>query len=181
MVWKLEETIKSIAPVCEKHQGNKDNIVTEQGLICLNKRIISEQQLYKGWESDFTGHTGIVDIDLEFFVNRRAANDNSRAIGYAYDLKTPGGTEVTHSLQVELIVSKKYAPEGKAHLATGTGTGRTLGMNFTVILASHPGSGVSWENETPPSYVALSPSLPRYNDMEEIDAQRAKSMNGAGQ
>ncbi|POR31123.1 Arrestin (Or S-antigen) [Tolypocladium paradoxum] len=203
LTWKLEETIKSIAPACDKHNasaqaatgsGNED----EKGIVRVEKRIIGEKQMYEGWKSDFSGHEGIVDINFDFFVNRYAVNNNSRVrvLAYAYDLKTASGTEVTHSLQIELIVSKKYAPEGKAHLATPTGTGRTLGMHFAVVMAGHPGGGVSWENEAPPVYEGVSPSPPRYNtgegvdhrglpteydDMRVIDAQRAMNMNGTGE
>ncbi|KAL3963419.1 hypothetical protein ACCO45_000423 [Purpureocillium lilacinum] len=180
VTWRLEETIKTVAPACDKHSPsapvvtlpNPTNLnahpeddehpdLTTRGVVRSETRVIGEKQLHEGWKSDYSGTDGTVDMEFDYC--------------YACDLRNAAdGTEVTHSLQIELIVSKEYAPEGKPHLAAQTGTGRILRMHFAVTMTEFPGMGDV--PPSPPSYTPpMSPLVPpiEYEDLEELFAQRA--------
>ncbi|GJN68049.1 hypothetical protein PLIIFM63780_001774 [Purpureocillium lilacinum] len=212
VTWRLEETIKTVAPACDKHSPsapvvtlpNPTNLnahpeddehpdLTTRGVVRSETRVIGEKQLHEGWKSDYSGTDGTVDMEFDYCVNQYAdagkhhQRGAPRELKYACDLRNAAdGTEVTHSLQIELIVSKEYAPEGKPHLAAQTGTGRILRMHFAVTMTEFPGMGVSWDNEAPPVYQDVPPSPPsytppmsplvppiEYEDLEELFAQRA--------
>ncbi|CEJ82357.1 hypothetical protein VHEMI02428 [[Torrubiella] hemipterigena] len=186
VTWRLEETIKTVAPACDKHllgaQVVQDDI---KGLLRSETRVIGEKQIQEGWKSDYSSHDGTVDMEIEFGVNQSVASRHgSKAAKYACDTKTADGTEVSHSLLVELIVSKEYAAEGKTHITTPTGTGRILRMHFGVVMTESPGLGVSWDNEAPPVYGEVPPSPPNYiiedcpidyEDLEALDSRRSSS------
>lgn len=167
VTWKLEETIKTIAPACDKHAVSATAIGDVRGLVRNEVRVIGEKQLHEGWKSDYSGHDGSVDMEIDYNVIQ--ARSSSGDLKYACDTKTADGTEVTHSLLLELIVSKEYAAEGKANHATPTGTGRILRMHFGVVLTEHSGLGVSWDNESPPIYEDVPPSPPAYPLESPID------------
>ncbi|KAJ6441544.1 4-coumarate--CoA ligase 3 [Purpureocillium lavendulum] len=214
VTWRLEETIKTVAPACDKHAPSAPVVtlpnpraadahpeddeaanadITTRGVVRSETRVIGEKQLHEGWKSDYSGADGTVDMEFDYCVNQYAdagkhhQRGAPRELKYACDLRNPAdGTEVTHSLQIELIVSKEYAPEGKPHLAAQTGTGRILRMHFAVTMTEFPGLGVSWDNEAPPVYQDVPPSPPsytppmsplppyfEYEDLEELYAQRA--------
>ncbi|RCI11018.1 hypothetical protein L249_5259 [Ophiocordyceps polyrhachis-furcata BCC 54312] len=146
--------------------------------ICrVSTRTLREKQLHNGWKSDFSGCDGTVDMEFNFGVP--VSKPHSREPTYACDTKTRDGTEVTHSLLIELIVSKEFAPEGKPQLATQTGTGRILRMHFAVVMTEFPGLGVSWDNEAPPVYQDVPPRPPgypyeppiEYDQLEALDAR----------
>lgn len=189
VTWKLEETIKTVSPACDKHTPalNSQDEESKKGIVRTETRILGEKQLHEGWKSDYSGNDGIVDLEFDYLVNQLRAHGKEPK--YACDLKTSDGTEVTHNLQIELIVSKEFAPEGKVHMAAQTGTGRILRMHFAVNLTEYPGLGVSWDNEAPPVYQDVPPSPPgypdereppiEYDDLEELDAQRAGSHPGS--
>lgn len=183
LTWKLEETIKTVAPACEKHNPGLAESANK-GLPRSETRVIGEKSLVDGWKSDYTGSDGIVDMEFEYCVNQ--LKQHSRELKYACDTKTKDGTEVTHSLLLELVVSKEYAQEGKAHISHQTGTGRILRMHFAVVLTDNGGMSVSWDNEAPPVYEDVPPSPPEYAedahpmeyvDLEEIIAARATAPN----
>ncbi|KAH0598106.1 hypothetical protein MHUMG1_04478 [Metarhizium humberi] len=193
VTWKLEETIKTIAPACDRHapassaaaaDADADN-EAKRGAPRTETRILGEKQLHEGWKSDYSGNDGTVDFEFDYAVNQ--PRTHGKEPRYACGLKTQDGTEVSHALHIELIVSKEFAPEGKTHLAAQTGTGRILRMHFAVNLTEYPGLGVSWDNEAPPVYQDVPPSPPaypaeppiEYDDLEELDAQRTGSTPGS--
>lgn len=169
VTWKLEETIKTVAPACERHAPAAGTVGDVKGTARNEVRVIGEKQLHEGWKSDYTGHDGSVDMELDYSVSQ--ARNHAGELKYACDTKTADGTEVSHSLLLELIVSKEYAPEGKADQATPTGTGRILRMHFGVVLTEHSGLGVSWDNESPPIYEDVPPSPPAYPLESPVDYQ----------
>lgn len=183
VTWKLEETIKTIAPACDRHLVTAGIVEGDlKGILRSETRVIGEKSMHDGWKSDYSGHDGTVDMEIDFSVNQMTSTRGSpKELKYVCDTKTEDGTEVTHSLLVELIVSKEYAQEGKTHQATPTGTGRILRMHFGVILTEYPGMGVSWDNEAPPIYEDVPPSPPcyvvdecpiDYEDLEPLYARR---------
>lgn len=181
VTWKLEEVTKTVAPACEKHAPHATPLDEEgkKGVSRTEVRLLGEKHLHEGWKSDFTGSDGTVDMEFEYQVNQRR---NKGELKYACDNKSRDGTEVTHSLLIELVVSKEYAPEGKPQLAAPTGTGRILRMHYGIVMTDHPGLGVSWDEEAPPVYQDVPPSPPGYQlpleppvdyeDLEWLDAQR---------
>lgn len=179
--WRLEETIKTVAPACEKHTpGGTADGTPKKGLPRQEVRMLGEKAHHEGWKADYSAADGTVDFEFDYFINQRKSH--GRDLKYACDTKSRDGTEITHSLLVELVVSKEYAPEGKPHLSAPTGTGRILRMHYGVVITDYPGLGVSWDNEAPPVYQDVPPSPPgypveggliEYEDLEPLDAQRA--------
>ncbi|KAG6014290.1 hypothetical protein E4U41_004881 [Claviceps citrina] len=202
--WKLEETIRTCAPACDKHAPAGATTTTtttttmdpesdhppsnkpSRSVVRTETRVLGEKQMLEGWKSDYSGSDGVVDFEFDYAVThfKTHARDPPR---FACDMQTDGGgddtgggTHISHALQIELIVSKEFAPEGKPQLATQTGTGRILRMHFAVSMTEYPGLGVSWDNEAPPVYQDVPPSPPgypseppiEYGQLEELDAQR---------
>lgn len=178
ITWRLEETIKTVAPGCDRHVPSITAEPEKKSLLRNEIRLLGEKHMHEGWKSDYSGSDGTVDMEFDYSVNQH--RPHNRESKYACDVKTKDGTEVTHSLQIELVVSKEYAPEGKPQMATQTGTGRILRMHYAVVLTDHPGMGVSWDNEAPPVYQDVPPSPPgypnpqeppiEYADLERLDA-----------
>ncbi|OLN83761.1 Uncharacterized protein C1F12.05 [Colletotrichum chlorophyti] len=160
VTWKLEETIKTVAPACEKHApvGAQAN---QKGVTRTETRVLGEKYMHDGWKSDYSSTDGHVEFEFDYGV---IASKHSHGPRYACDMKSLDGTEVTHALMIEMVVSKEWAPIGKPHLATQTGTGRILRMHYHVVLTECPGLGVSWDNEAPPVYQDVPPSPPAYPD-----------------
>ncbi|GAO15281.1 uncharacterized protein UV8b_04905 [Ustilaginoidea virens] len=190
VAWKLEETIKTVAPACPRHAsgGSQDQQPRRAAAERTETRILAEKQMHEGWKSDYSGNDGTVEFEFDYSLAQLRTARNARDAKYACDLRTDDGTEVSHALQIELIVSKEFAPEGKPHLAAQTGTGRILRMHFAVNLTEYPGMGVSWDNEAPPVYQDVPPSPPgypceppiEYEDLEELDALRQGSRSEPG-
>lgn len=186
VTWRLEETIKSMAPACERHCLPSDNPEAEKKNVIPRSevRLLGEKHLHDGWKSDFTGTDGKVEMEFDYFANQYKSH--TKELKYACDTKTKD-VEVTHSLLIELVVSREYAPEGKPQLATQTGTGRILRMHYGVVMTDHAGMGVSWDNEAPPVYQDVPPSPPgypvleppiEYETLEHLDAHRL-SLSGS--
>ncbi|KAI1056855.1 Endocytosis regulator [Fusarium irregulare] len=186
VTWRLEETIKSQAPACERHAPAATQDTEKKSLPRQEVRVLGEKHLHDGWKSDFTGTDGNVELEFDYFANQYKSH--TKELKYACDTKSLEGIEVTHSLLIELVVSREYAPEGKPQLATQTGTGRILRMHYGVVMTAHAGMGVSWDNEAPPVYQDVPPSPPaypaiespiQYDSLEHIDAHRLSSLSNS--
>ena len=159
MMWKLEETTKTIAPACERHSPKAGEGAGEQqnkkGVVRSETRIIAEKELSSGWKSNYTSSTdSTVEVELEYSLAKGAK--------YACDSKSRDGTEVTHQLLVEMVVAQECAPANKPSLVTHTGVGRILRMHLGTTLTERGGIGISWDNEAPPIYQDVPPSPPAY-------------------
>ncbi|KYK62038.1 hypothetical protein DCS_03183 [Drechmeria coniospora] len=170
LTWKLEETIRTTAPACPRHAPSArwisvdENGAFRKGLVRSETRVVGDKVLLDGWKANYADARGTVDVDLDFGTNKHVvakppATPSPRP--YACDLSS-AGTRITHALQLEMIVSKEFAPEGKLHKTTTTGVGRVLRMALDVVLTERPGVGVSWDLEAPPVYEEVSPSPPVY-------------------
>ncbi|KAL2752316.1 hypothetical protein ACRALDRAFT_2112626 [Sodiomyces alcalophilus JCM 7366] len=183
VTWKLQETIKTVAPACSKHMprlaaGAADADAQSKGVVRTETRILGEKHLHTGWKSEYTGTDGRVDMEFEFGLS--PAMLSASRPGYACDTRSRDGTAVSHALMVELVVSKECAPVSKPHLTSQTGTGRILRMHYNIKLTDFPGLGISWDNEAPPVYQDVPPSPPayehddgvgpEYRDLEPLDA-----------
>ncbi|KAK2035155.1 LMBR1 domain-containing protein [Colletotrichum zoysiae] len=167
VTWKLEETIRTVAPACDRHApaaaggGQQQQQQQQQkGVPRTETRVLGEKYMHDGWKSDYGSADGHVDFEFDYGVlPGKHAGGGPR---YACDAKSLDGTEVSHALMIEMVVSKEWAPAGKPQLATQTGTGRILRMHYHVVLTECPGLGVSWDNEAPPVYQDVPPSPPGY-------------------
>ncbi|KAL6865549.1 Endocytosis regulator [Amphichorda felina] len=184
VTWKLEELTKTIALACDKHsagaqqiQAGDDDESPKRGIARSEVRLLGEKNLHEGWKSDYSGTDGTVDMEFDCMVNQRCRKGQLK---YAADSKWRDGTEITHSLLIELVMSKEFAPEGRPYQAARTGIGWTLRMHFVIVLTEHPGLGVSWDEEAPPIYQVVPPSPPEYQlpeppieyeDLEFLDAR----------
>jgi hypothetical protein len=160
LIWKLEETTRTIAPACGRHSPKLGQGAEEQqskkGVIRSETRIIGEKTLFSGWKSNYTSATdSMIELELDYSLAKNAK--------YACDSKSRDGTEVTHQLMVELVVAQEWAPVNKPSLVTHTGVGRILRMHFGTILTERGGIGISWDNEAPPIYQDVPPSPPAYS------------------
>ncbi|ROV89264.1 hypothetical protein VSDG_09115 [Cytospora chrysosperma] len=160
LTWRLEETLKTVAPACEKHAPRPDGETPEdhqrkKGVARTETRVIGEKTLFSGWKSTYSSPTdSIVELELDYHLNKHAK--------YSCDLKSRDGTEVSHQLMLEMVVSQECAPVGKPGLVTQTGVGRILRMHFGATLTERGGLGISWDSEAPPIYQDVPPSPPAY-------------------
>jgi hypothetical protein len=163
--WRLDENIKTISPACEKHVPAEDATTEDsagkKGSPRKDVRLLGEKQHHSGWKANYSDTDGTVEFEFNYSVNQRRPH-SKHLVDVAGDARSRDGTEVTHSLCVELVMSKEYAPEGKPHLAAPTGTGRILRMHYAVTMTDYAGLGVSWDNEAPPVYQDVPPSPPGY-------------------
>lgn len=159
LTWRLEETAKTVAPACSRHTPKAVDGAEEQpkkGLARTETRVIGEKTLFGGWKSNYMSTTdSSVEMELEYYLANGAK--------YACDTKCRDGTEVTHQLMVEMVVSQEWAPINKPALVTHTGVGRILRMHFATTLTERAGIGISWDNEAPPIYQDVPPSPPAYS------------------
>ncbi|KAK4119602.1 hypothetical protein N657DRAFT_684245 [Parathielavia appendiculata] len=168
LIWKLEETIKTVAPACGRHSPKLGQGVEEQhnkkGVLRTETRVIGEKTLFSGWKSNYSSPTdSMIELELDYSLAKHAK--------YACDSKSRDGTEVTHQLMVELVVAQEWAPMNKPSLVTHTGVGRILRMHFGTILTERGGIGISWDNEAPPIYQDVPPSPPAYSQETIFSAE----------
>lgn len=162
LTWRLEETAKTIAPACAKHSPKEQQEPSEEaqpkkGLLRTDTRIIGEKTIFSGWKSNYSSVSdSTVEIELDYHLTKGAK--------FNCNAKSRDGTEVTHQLMVEMVVSQEYAQVGKPNLVTQTGVGRILRMHFATVLTDRAGLGISWDNEAPPVYQDVPPSPPSYSE-----------------
>lgn len=191
ITWKLEEVVKTVAPACDRHSPliqqpeaapeGDEQPAPKKGNPRTTKRLLGEKNIHEGWKSDYSGKDGTVDFEFNYALNQRRSSKGE--LKYTCDSKSRDGTQVTHSLLIEMVVSKEFAPEGRPQHSSQTGTGRILRMEFNVILTDHPGLGISWDEEAPPTYQDVPPSPPvyslppliEYDDLEVLEALRTPS------
>ena len=182
VTWKLEETVKTVAPACGKHSPTAQEVgegdQAKKGIQRNETHFLADKNIHEGWKSTYTSTDGTVELEFDYGLHHRRGKSEPK---YAPDNKALDGTQVTHSLLLELVVSKEFAPIGKPNQSSQTGTGRVLRMNFPVILTENPGMGISWDEEAPPVYQNVPPSPPGYptiespidyDDLEFLDACR---------
>ncbi|KAL9944637.1 hypothetical protein D7B24_005415 [Verticillium nonalfalfae] len=182
ITWKLEETIKTVAPACKKHQpttpAEGSAPVAQKGASRTETRVLGERHMHDGWKSDYTATDGHVEFGFEYGVAASLlASSKNGTPGFACDSRSLDGTSVSHALMIEMVVSKEWAPAGKPHLAAQTGTGRILRMQYHIMLTECAGLGVSWDNEAPPVYSDVPPSPPAYPNAQPIDYEALEMLD----
>lgn len=119
--WRLEETQKTISPACAKHAAKLGNVEEgKKGMAHQDVRVLGDAEIKSGWKGDYNGPDGCIEMEFDFGIT-----PNSKPI---CDLKAQDGTEVSHVLIVEMIVTEEFAPINKPKQATPTGTARVLRM-----------------------------------------------------
>ncbi|KAK0703851.1 hypothetical protein B0T26DRAFT_744533 [Lasiosphaeria miniovina] len=182
LTWRLEETVKTVAPACGRHtpkpveSADQQDDEQKKGVVRTDTRAIGEKTLFSGWKSNYLSPTdSMVEVELEYNLAKHAKS--------ACDTKSRDGTEVTHQLMVEMVVSQEWAPVNKPALVTHTGVGRILRMHFATVLTQRAGIGISWDNEAPPIYQDVPPSPPAYSratflDGDNIIPETMESLDG---
>lgn len=156
LTWKLEESIATMAPPCEKHmpKATSDDDSARKGVKRTAERTIGHQDMHSGWKSDYSPD-GCVVAEIDFSC--------SPALKPNCDLKIGSGcATITHQLVVEMVVVQEFAPVSQPKHITPTGIARILRMHFNVNVTERSGLGVSWDNEAPPIYQDVPPSPPGY-------------------
>ena len=161
VTWKLEESTKTFAPACSKHQVDDRHGEPQGGREVERKetRVIGEKTLLKGWTADYDNEQGIMQMEIEYGVNQRRSNGRLK---YACDSRPAEGPDIRHSLIIEVNVSAEYATLDNPRKVAPKGTDRTIRIRLDVILTDQPGNGVAWEMEMPPIYQDVPPSPPVY-------------------
>ncbi|KAI0405653.1 hypothetical protein F4802DRAFT_614511 [Xylaria palmicola] len=164
--WKLEEVVSTVAPACRKHTpkaaasanaGENGGSEARKGVTRSDTRVISHADLHSGWKADYYSADGSIEAEVQYHTG-----GPSRPVGC--DVRGRDGTEVSHRLVVEMVVSQEYMPlTANARHVTPTGVARILRMNFGVVVTDRGGLGVSWDNEAPPIYQDVPPSPPSYD------------------
>ena len=109
-----------ISPACAKHAAKLSPIdEAKKGLPHQDVRTIGFAELKSGWKSDYTGPDGMVELEFPFGI---------QANHPICDMKAEDGTEVSHVLVVEMIVTEELAPVNKPKQVTPTGAARILRM-----------------------------------------------------
>lgn len=137
LTWRIEETQKVISPACPKHAAKAGAGPDEKkGVAHEDIKNLNIQELKTGWKADYTsGPDSSVEMEFPFSV---WADSNPQC-----DVKAEDGTEISHSLVIELIVAEEVAPITKHSHATPTGAARVLRMNFNLPITERSGLGVS--------------------------------------
>jgi arrestin-related trafficking adapter 1 len=187
VTWRLEENIRTIAPACAKHTpGGVVTAGAKKGVERVEKYVLGEESRTGGWKADYTSSSdGNVEFEFDFFCTPRR-HGGAR---YAADSRSRDGTQVSHNLMVELVVSREWAPANRPEMCSQTGTGRILRMHYRVVITEQGGMSVSWDNECPPVYQDVPPSPPGYPDeggpvdyesLEPLEAERSSVEGGIG-
>lgn len=171
--WKLEETVRTVARSCPRHRipsTGRDNGDSRNRAVRTETRVLGDGNIPQEWKAEYSASAGNVDLEFDFGLHPQRVHHLHHAAPprYACDVAmnvaAPTGSEVTvsHSLMLELVVSRARAAIAKPDVATEMGTGRILRMRFRVSL-SDEGTGVAWDDEAPPLYTDVPPSPPGYD------------------
>ena len=163
VTWRLDETQRMSAPACAKHAAKlgKDVDDAKKTVAHQEVRTIGFAELKDGWKGDYDTANGEIELEFPFGI---------RAEGHPIcDMKTEDGTEVSHVLVVEMIVTEEFAPIGKPRQTTPTGSARVLRMHFNITVTERAGLGISWDEEAPPTYENVPASPPTYGQSEPLE------------
>lgn len=189
--WRLEESIKSVTKACTRHASHISDPAELEAETNKNKiprtetRVLGEEIISRDWKSDYLSADGHLELYFDFglhpatrkppphhahyYPHYHHHQNNQDIPRFACDTTTPEGVQISHSLLVELIVSRARAPASKPEALVDTGTGRILRMRFRVYLTEKPGSSVAWDDEAPPLYAEVPPSPPCYDGGNPLD------------
>lgn len=161
MSWRLDETNQVISPACVKHAAKikGGDAEAKKGLPHKDVRKIGGAELLSGWKSDHSSNDGTIEFEFPFGI-RADANPTC-------DMKAEDGTEITHQLEVEMVMTEEWAHIATPLRVTPTNSGRVLRMHFNVVVTDRGGLGISWDEEQPPLYENVPGSPPRYGSITD--------------
>ncbi|KAK6584840.1 hypothetical protein PZA11_003064 [Diplocarpon coronariae] len=155
VTWRLEETEVAISPACPKHAAKAGLPEPRKGIRHQETRTIGSRELEPaGWKADYSSPDGTIELAFPLAIRGDAKP--------LCDVKAADGTEVSHKLVVEMIVSEELSPTNRPTQITPTGAARVLRMHFHTTLTQRSGLGISWDEETPPLYEHVPASPPEY-------------------
>lgn len=149
LVWKLEETERTIAPACDRHAAKVGG--EGKGKEYEEVRQLAKEELFGGWKRDYSPPG---DISLEFAI---ALTPTRRAL---CDVITPKGMRITHHLIVELVVAEEWVSNANSNKWGPTGQARVLRCQFGLKVTERAGLGISWDEEEPPLYEDMTQGPP---------------------
>lgn len=155
LTWRIEEHEKSISPACAKHAQKVGGV--GKGIAHEYTRCIGEDEIKQGWKTDFEDG----QIEGEFVC----AIDSG--LKPNFHVEAPNGTNVKHTLVLELVITEEWAPNKKPTQATPTGAARVLRTQFNVTVSERAGMGIAWDDEQPPLYEDVPASPPAYLHVED--------------
>jgi hypothetical protein len=158
--WRLDEIHQVISPACAKHAAKAGAAANEKKGIAHNEgRLLNSGEVKSGWKADYSAGPDAC-IEMEFPFSMRAD------VNSCFDVKAEDGTQISHTLTLELVVAEEVAPLKKPGHAQPTGAARVLRMNYTTTVTERSGLGISWDEEQPPLYEDVPASPPTYGTAE---------------
>ena len=161
VTWRLDETQKTISPACTKHGAKLAKDDNKPGIAHQEIRTIGLAELKDGWKGDYSDADGSILFEFPFGIKADAHP--------ICDMKTEDGTEVSHVLVVEMIVTEEFATMARPKQLTPTGAARVLRMHFNIVVTERAGLGISWDEEQPPLYENVPASPPNYKQGDMAD------------
>ncbi|PNS19734.1 hypothetical protein CAC42_7701 [Sphaceloma murrayae] len=151
--WKLQETITTSATACERHTLSD---IDDRKTVLTKSKDISSHSIEGPWimsEADSTA-----EVEFEFGIANRGGLMGG-APKWNDDSHTAEGTELSHTLVVELILVKETVGDELVDREIGTGSVRILRLPYKIIMTS---TSEDCANQILPSYEAVDGSLPCY-------------------
>ncbi|KAH8163452.1 hypothetical protein CIB48_g4805 [Xylaria polymorpha] len=180
-IGRQNASARSVDTLPKPHRGaeaGENANEAKKGITRTDSRVIAHADLHSGWKADYYSAEGSIEAEIEY---NTGGSSSSRPV--SCDVRGHDGTEVTHRLVVEMVVSQEYVPLAHTRHVTPTGVARILRMNFGVVITDRGGLGVSWDNEAPPIYQDVPPSPPSYaraviqsGSVEEISLASSSSV-----
>jgi hypothetical protein len=167
IVWRIVEEEKTISPACPAHSAKVGG--DGRGVAHDSDRDIGVGELKSGWKCDYTcvnhHHTSSASSSTPATSDGQIEGSFGVAIDHSSKpqcgVSAPNGTNITHSLVIELVISEEFVASSRATPAA-TGSARVLRTQFALRLTQRAGLGIAWDDETPPMYEDVPESPPQY-------------------
>ncbi|KAF2762826.1 hypothetical protein EJ05DRAFT_506500 [Pseudovirgaria hyperparasitica] len=167
LLWRIEETQKTVSPACQKHQhklATQEDGTPSDGQPHVHTRDIGDGELKTGWKTCIDDN---IEIEIPCHVNS--------ATRPVCNMSGPHGMSVKHQLIVEMVVAEQWSSKKKPQQTTPTGSARILRTQFGLVLTERSGMGIAWDDEAPPVYDDVPASPPTYRvataeDISDIEA-----------
>lgn len=198
LTWRIDENEQEISPACAKHAAKltTPSSPTQKGTLHQETRTLSTSELKTGWKTDYSSPDGSLSLEFPISLSPPSSSSSSHHPPPSCTMNTPSGTQITHTLIVEMIVAEELAPLKKPSQVTPTGAARVLRMHFSLTLTERAGLGISWDEEQPPLYENVpasppnyatgssdlydGPLLPDYEDLEPLEPLEEEGRDGGG-
>lgn len=157
--WKMEERSRIISAACSKHASKIGG--EGKGILHEDVRTLASEDVKSGWKTDFSTEGGSIDFEWSAAIKPN--------LNPCCDVVSPTGLEVSHKLQLEIIVAEEQTAGVGKDRAAPTGSARVLRMEFKLVLTERSGMGISWDEEMPPMYEDVPNSPPGYIKVDDYE------------